>query len=323
MPTPITAGLTRRVDHHACRQRSDRSTAPPPRYPSSAPTPGRSEGWPITTACMVCAVRSRLAGRLAAALPRRKTRNCGRVGVHLPAATGGPATQCSADWENIGHQLAAANPVACPEERRCRSESPPPHSRRGRAVGQADRQRAPGFGARASTSTGHHLLEWSPRASARRKIRNMAGGRWPEHRRDGLQPDRTPLSAPCVIQGGEDQLGRTPPPRDSSTVWTGADCGGRTRASRRHCGPPAAVPIADDGQLWAAFGSVVSPHGHNQGEVELVEPSSSSQPAGGRAARSSSRRGSARRSTPARCSPGRALGRPRLRAHSRSTATPV
>jgi hypothetical protein len=310
MPAPIT-GLTRRVDHHACRQRSDRSTAQPPRYPSSAPTPGRSEGWPITTACMVCAVRSR-ASRVARRLrsPGARPATVGAwVCACLPAACG-PATRCT---QQAGKTLAASSLRPTPS---------PARRNDGRAVGQADRQRAPGSGVRASTSTGHHLLERSPRASARRKIRNMAGGRWPEHRRDGLQLDRTPLSAPCVIQGGEDQLRRTPPPRGSSTVWTGADRGGRTRASRRHCGPPAAVPIAD-GQLWAAFGSVVSPHGHNQGEVELVEPSSSSQPAGSSAARSSSRRGSARRSTPARCSPGRALGRPRLRAHSRSTATPV
>jgi len=84
MPTPITAGLTRRVDHHACRQRSDRSTAQPPRYPSSAPTPGRSEGWPITTACMVCAVRSR-ASRVA-----RRLRSPGA----RPATVGAWAFTC-------------------------------------------------------------------------------------------------------------------------------------------------------------------------------------------------------------------------------------
>src|SRR5664280_2506103 len=113
MPTPITAGLTRRVDHHACRQRSDRSTAQPPRYPSSAPTPGRSEGWPITTACMVCAVRSRASTVGAWAFTCRR-----------PPAAGNPVS--AADWENIGRQLAAANPVACPEERRpsCRASRP-------------------------------------------------------------------------------------------------------------------------------------------------------------------------------------------------------
>ena len=51
--------------HHAGRapssQSAHRSAAPPPRYPFSVPTPRLSEGLPITTACMVCAVRSRLA----------------------------------------------------------------------------------------------------------------------------------------------------------------------------------------------------------------------------------------------------------------------
>ena len=67
---------------------------------------------------MVCAVRSRASRLPGGCAPRRKTRNCGRVGVHLPAAGRRRAGNSvyAADWEYIGRQLAAANPVACPEE---------------------------------------------------------------------------------------------------------------------------------------------------------------------------------------------------------------